>query len=234
MARRRLTATLVATLILCLLAGGAGAYFLGRQRPVATAVAETPPLRHTVTRTTVITAGPGTDSGTSADPQSTGGNSTIAPVEPPSDSAGSVPSVSTTSGPSDDDTEVQLSDEARKDPQARQVQDLLQRHFDAINSRDYLLWAGTVSPDQAKAIPQTRWAREYSTTKDTGVTIIGIDRKPRQARLTFRSRQQPEFAPDQKSTCTDWSVVFPLTDSSGTLLIGRSNESLARWTPCDD
>ncbi|WP_029135281.1 hypothetical protein [Nakamurella lactea] len=256
MTQRRLTATLLATLLICLLAGGVGAYFLGQHRAAVEAAAATPPTDEPNSSPAVVTtagdtAGDDTastgdtaaaDGGTvpdqgTEDAGSTVGNepepdSSVAEPAPPTASVG--PELTTAPGRDlTDDTEVRLSAAAGKDPQASEIRDLLQRHFDAINAGDYQLWAGTVTKDQAKAISSDRWRNEYSTTTDTGMSITAIETEPRQAQLTFRSRQAPEFAPDQESTCIDWTVTLPLTTVDDTLLIGRSNENLARHSPCE-
>lgn len=260
MARHRLTAVLVGTLALCLLAGGTGAFLLGRhQAQVAGAASD-------------VAGSGGPDSSQSQSPDGVDGDSavpgTTAPAGPDSDNTDSInpdsinpdsnnpaPTEQGSLGPSADsdpsrslpssapitespdavpanDREVRLSAAAAIDPQADEIRDLLQRHFDAINTGDYQLWAGTVTKDQVKSIPADRWRKEYSTTIDTGMSVLKIDPKTRQITVSFESRQAPQFAPDKRSTCVDWTVSLPITPVNGTPLIGRSLEDVAQHQTC--
>lgn len=226
LSQRRLTAALIGALLVCLLAGGVGAYFLGQRRSDA-AAGVTPPSRPTVTRTTVTyvtdtDGSPATDTG-SGEPTGDGPGPPTSAPEPSADQ----------STPADqNDRTVRLADAVSADPQADEIRELMQRHFDAINNGDYKLWAGTVTSDQVAAIPPDRWRKEYSTTIDTAIAVVAVDSDPRRVQLSFRSRQAPEFAPDKKSKCLEWKVSLPLTTVSGQLLIGRSIQDQASWNPC--
>lgn len=236
MTNGRLTATLVGILLLCVVAGGVGAFVIGRQDASAVAAPGG--------RSAPMSPGPGPGT-------STTGTRTPAPsstaVQAESSSSGQAtgdpdvgslpPTPPTTSRtavtPTDAErTTVMLAGVAADDPQAAEIRDLLQRHFDAINTRDYELWASTVTKEQSAALRPERWLKEYSTTSDSEVSVIVIDNNPRQVQLTFRSRQAPELAPDKKSDCVIWSVIFPLATVDGELRIGPSAEDRARYRAC--
>jgi hypothetical protein len=235
----RLTATLIGILLVCALAGGVGAFVIGRQDAAAVAAttdASLPPSfgpdsgsatssagtsgSLTASSSETISSSSGTDTG---DPGSSSPSATEQPMT-------SSPSAATTTSP--EGMSVTLAGVAADDPQATEIRDLLQRHFDAINTRDYELWAGTVTKEQSAALRPERWLKEYSTTSDSDISVIVIDNDPRQVQLTFRSRQAPELAPDKKSDCVIWSVIFPLATVYGELRIGPSLEDRARYRPC--
>lgn len=236
MTQRRLTAILVGVLLICLLAGGAGAYLIGRQNANNAAAGE--PVTPTV-RGSDPPAPP-----THAETQQPADTATSEPIDPPTTKDSTEPPTTKDSteppttapsqaiSPADESSAVVLAGVAADDAQAEEIRALLQRHFDAINNRDYQQWASTVTKEQSAALGSDRWNEEYSTTVDTEIFVIVINDDPRQAQLTFRSRQDPEKAPDKKSTCVRWEVTLPLTTVDNTLLIGVSKEHLARYRPC--
>lgn len=228
MTQRRLTAYLVGVLLICLLAGGVGAYLIGRHNAGNAAAGEP---------STPTDGGSSTpDPTTTAESQPSSAPATSEPIDPPttdgvSEPLTTAPSEATTP-PSAESTTVVLAGVAADDPQAEEIRELLQRYFDAINNRDYRQWASTVTKEQSAAIGSDRWKEEYSSTADTQIFVIVINDEPRQAQLTFRSRQDPAKAPDKKSECVRWEVTLPLTTVDDTLLIGVSKEHLARYRPC--
>lgn len=246
MTKGRLTASLIGILLVCVLAGGVGAFVIGRQdaRAIAAPTGPSGP------------ASPGPEAGTGSSrsgspnsapssPSSTDSSAAVSSSGSPggsgtgdpgagssSSTAASITSPSAVIPTSPERTAVILAGVAADDPQAAEIRDLLQRHFDAINSRDYELWATTVTKEQSDAVGPERWLEEYSTTSDSEGSVIVIDQQPRQVQLTFRSRQAPELAPDKKSDCVIWSVTFPLVTVDGELRIGPSVENRARYRPC--
>lgn len=52
--------------------------------------------------------------------------------------------------------------------------DLIERHFAAINARDYEGWANTVTSRRAVDQSPDRWAQSYRSTRDSAVVISSI------------------------------------------------------------
>ena len=71
---------------------------------------------------------------------------------------------------------VQLSADAAAHPDVVAVLVQLQRHYDAINNRDYAAWKGTVVAERAAALPESRWRSDYSSTTDGTIRVDRIDR----------------------------------------------------------
>lgn len=236
----RLTAILVAALVLVLVGGGTTAYLVGRNTSTAAAPASTsrPPSDPTDPTTDAPSSeasAPSTRRPTSAGPTPTPPSTT--PVDTAEPSRESVEPSAVTAEPEPstaptDDTEVAIAGVASDDPQAEDIRDLLQRHFDSINDRDYAGWVTTVTSDLSDALPQEKWLKEYSTTRDTDINVIRIHTDPREVDITFRSRQDKALSPEGKYTCLNWQVTHPLTDGPDGLRIERSIESDADWRPC--
>lgn len=122
---------------------------------------------------------------------------------------------------------------ANDDPQRAAIRDLLQKHFDSINSRNYQGWKDTVTQPEGGKLPEAAWQQAYGTTHDTDISVIAITAQPLQAQVTFRSRQAAAQAPDKKSTCLNWRITVSLeVQDDGSLLIGRSLANTAGWQPC--
>jgi hypothetical protein len=91
---------------------------------------------------------------------------------------------------------VQLT--AADHPAAGAVLALLDRHFTAINDRDYDTWATTVVSRRARQQPRDAWADDYRSTHDSDVRVTAIDDAGPDAvtvELTFVSRQDLADAP---------------------------------------
>lgn len=185
-----------------------------------------PPISGTPSpvRRSPTTASPNVSSPSAEPPTPTAPVESSGPVEPPSDTD--------QSGPPTASTEVAIAGVAADDPQAGDIRDLLQRHFDSINNRDYAGWASTVTADLSVELSQKQWLEAYRTTQDTDISIIRIYRDPRKVDITFRSRQDKQYSPDGKSSCLNWKVAHPLTDTADGLRIERSITSAADWRPC--
>lgn len=254
MAQGRLTAALGAVLVICLAGGGAGAYLLGRHQATIAIVSEpssaatsaagnsgTPrSSRSSSTQSRSAAAPPRTGKGQASLPPASG-RGAGAPSDPSPSAAVDTapvsltdPPVVTTSGRAAKDTTVVLvGAAANDDPQRAAIRDLLQRHFDSINKRDYQEWKATVTASQVGELPEAAWQDAYGTTQDTDISVIAITATPRQAQVTFRSRQAAGKAPDKKSTCLNWRITVPLADQTdGSLLIGRSVTDSAGWQAC--
>jgi hypothetical protein len=107
---------------------------------------------------------------------------------------------------------VELSQDAAAHPQANPIRALLQRHFDAINNRDYAAWASTVVTSRARQMPEPTWQADYATTRDGSILVHRIEPSPEGTivLLSFTSTQDPAQAPLSLpgSTCTNWWVSY--------------------------
>lgn len=95
------------------------------------------------------------------------------------------------------DAEVVLSADAAAHPAGEAVRAQLQRHFSAINARDYAAWAGTVVPERAAALPEPDWQAAYASTRDGSIRVDRIDDRPGGVlvRVRFVSTQDVAAAP---------------------------------------
>jgi hypothetical protein len=114
---------------------------------------------------------------------------------------------------------VTLSPDARDHPEGAGVRSLLQRHFDAINTRNYPGWAATVVPERAAALPEDAFRKAYATTLDGNVRVDRIeDDAPLPTgshdlvvRFRFVSVQDPQDAPDRlRAGRICWASSLPL------------------------
>lgn len=98
-------------------------------------------------------------------------------------------------------------------PAATGVAALLERHFTAINSRDYDAWVGTVTAERAADQPRSGWLAAYRSTWDDEIVIREIagggDRHS--VVLTFTSVQDPADAPaDLPVGRICWTSTWPI------------------------
>jgi hypothetical protein len=105
-------------------------------------------------------------------------------------------------------------------PGAVAIEKVIDRYFQAINSRDYAAYLTTQSPDNVMTASQ--FQAGFESTRDSDVLITGItsgfDGRPA-ADVTFTSRQQPHDGPDGES-CTNWHVTMYFDGSARTYTIG--------------
>jgi hypothetical protein len=110
--------------------------------------------------------------------------------------------------------EVQLSADAAQHPAADAVHAQLQRHYDAINERDYAGWRATVVPARAEALPEDDWQDAYETTRDGTIRVDRIDADPRGGmlvRVRFVSTQALQDAPpDLQTERICWNSTLPM------------------------
>jgi hypothetical protein len=71
--------------------------------------------------------------------------------------------------------EVELSADAAGHPAAEAVRAQLQRHFDAINTRDYAAWRTTVVQQRWERLGEDEWRAAYASTRDGTIRIDRID-----------------------------------------------------------
>ena len=60
-------------------------------------------------------------------------------------------------------------------PAAELVRAQLQRHYEAINAKDYRGWAATVVPERSAALPEQDWMDAYGSTRDGTIRVDRID-----------------------------------------------------------
>jgi hypothetical protein len=105
-------------------------------------------------------------------------------------------------------------------PGASAIEAVINRYFQAINSRDYAAYQATQSPGIAMTASQ--FQAGFESTQDSDVLITGITTMPGgqpAADVTFTSRQQPQDGPEGES-CTNWHVTMNFDGSAGTYTIG--------------
>lgn len=217
---RRLTATLVALLVITIAAGSVAAYAIGRQQSENAAAPTNP-------RTTSQTS------------PSAGSSSSI----PVATSAGSPPSApATRSGPTSRsvatrppvDAQVVLGAQSADHPRAGEIQELVERYFQAINDKDFDAWAATVSADQLHGYTVEQWLGTYRTTTDSNIEIVQILDDPLQVQMTFVSEQDPADAPPAMQVdCILWDVTYYLGNADdGSLVVGLSQRELSQMKEC--
>lgn len=129
------------------------------------------------------------------------------------------PTTTTMAGPPPGPGTVNLSQDATAHPRADSVRSLLQRHFDAINHRDYAAWASTVVARRSREMPESKWQDEYASTADGTILVHRIEPSPEGAvvLISFTSTQDPAQAPASLpgSTCTNWWVSYRIVTERG-------------------
>lgn len=129
------------------------------------------------------------------------------------------PSATPTQGPPPGPGIVQLSPDAAAHPQADAIRALLQRHFDAINNRDYAAWASTVVGRRSREMPEPKWQADYVSTRDGSILVHRIEPSPDGTivLISFTSTQGQAQAPVglPGSTCTNWWVSYRVVVERG-------------------
>jgi hypothetical protein len=119
---------------------------------------------------------------------------------------------------------VELSADAAAHPAGAAVRAQLQRHFDAINAKDYVQWRGTVVPERVQTLPEPRWQAAYGSTRDGAIRVYRIDDAPGGTllvRLRFVSTQSVEDAPPElQEPRICWRSTLPMVGHP--LLIERT------------
>jgi hypothetical protein len=211
---RRLTAVLVATLGVILVAGLGAAFAIGRAQHGGAATAGTGVV---TTRTTPTAAPPATTgtAGTLSGPVSTRPGPVSTRSGPVSSPDTAVPAAG---------VEVALSAEAQSSRYADQVRSLLQRYFDAINAHDYRAWSESVTAAQSAHWAEQDWQGAYASTADSDIYVSDItEGAPLTVRIQFVSHQDVELAPTSLPvTCINWDVIYRLEPSDSGLRVGTS------------
>ncbi len=135
------------------------------------------------------------------------------------------------SGPTDAEL-VQISQTASVAALSADIDSLLTRHFQAINTGDYAAYAATVT----KPLSEADFRLAYATTSDTDGLVHQIatdDAGSAQVTLSFISQQSIESAPpDLPSDCIGWTVVWTIDGPAADLTVGASDSSQTQQEPC--
>jgi hypothetical protein len=116
---------------------------------------------------------------------------------------------------------VELSADAAVHPAADVVREQLQRHYDAINARDYAGWRATVVQQRSDGLPEPAWQEAYASTTDGTIRIDRIDKAQGASpdggdagllvRVRFVSTQNVEDAPaDLPAPRICWRSTLPM------------------------
>jgi hypothetical protein len=135
---------------------------------------------------------------------------TPAAVEP---SPSAVP-LSEQPGPPD----VQGTADATTHPLYNTLRPVLQKIFDAINTKDFESWLETATAQRRAQTPEATWRDDYSTTRDGSIVLYRIEAGDRTASvlLTFTSVQDAEKGPPElKAPCINWNVVWAFAEEKG-------------------
>lgn len=130
---------------------------------------------------------------------------------------------------------VTISFDAARHPSGPGIKAQLQRHFDAINSRDYETWRSTVVEKRAALLPEARWREAYASTTDGTIHIDRIDPADAGApegslvvRLRFVSTQNLSDAPEKaKSPRVCWLNSWPMEGTPPRIGMTRGDPSSA-------
>lgn len=156
-----------------------------------------------------------------------------APTTTPGPTPGATPSPSKQPG----SPTVGGSADAVEHPLYGTVRQLMQRYFNAINSRNYAAWRTTVVEQRIKDNPEEKWRRDFQSTKDGSIVVNRIELGQRDTAvvlMTFTSTQDPADAPkDLPVGCLRWSIVFPLVHRDDGWKIDESPGSSPPAERCD-
>jgi hypothetical protein len=127
--------------------------------------------------------------------------------------------------------EVMLTQDAADHSQYQVIRQVLQDHFDAINSRSYTKWRTTVTKAKADQMAEPEWKQNYRSTADGSILLYRIEAAPdKKLRVLvgFTSIQDVADAPAElPKTCIVWHVVLPLAkeDNKWRIDAGREGAS---------
>lgn len=130
---------------------------------------------------------------------------------------------------------VQVEGAAAAHPLARPVADLLDRHFTAINTRDFSTWTSTVVSQRAADQTESQWLRDYRSTRDGDVRVDSITETGRgvTVALRFTSDQDVVDAPsDLPVSKICWSSRWPITGLPSAGVIGTAPKGTTTREAC--
>jgi hypothetical protein len=140
-----------------------------------------------------------------------------------------VPS-SSVAGPMPGSSEVRLSPDTFTHPDRITIQAVLQKYFDAINSRDFAGWVEVVSARRASQAVEKTWRAAYETTQDGGMVVQRVESDVVARRLrvliSFVSTQDVAKAPvAMPEPCIRWKVVYVMVWEAGELKVDEAPEN---------
>lgn len=128
---------------------------------------------------------------------------------------------------------IRVTSTAASHPFAASVAALLDRHFTAINQRDYASWSATVVAQRVSEQSQSAWLKSYRSTTDDSVVVTSISSGSTDLTvgLSFMSIQDPSDAPaDLQVTRICWESQWPVVDiSSGGRIRTPAKGSTTKW-----
>ncbi|MBW0115357.1 hypothetical protein [Pseudonocardia abyssalis] len=131
-------------------------------------------------------------------------------------------------------SEVLLSADALAHPAHELVRAQLQRHYDAINAKDYAEWVATVVPERSEALPEEAWREAYDSSQDGTIRIDRIDDLDGArvlVRVRFVSIQDVEDAPqDVPARRICWRSSLPMSGEPPLIEQTGAGSSIA--SPC--
>jgi hypothetical protein len=132
----------------------------------------------------------------------------------PSATATATPTPSSTLPPSPTESPgaVTVAAGAAANPAAPQVTALLNRYFNAINTRNYAEYSSVLNAQMRADNPAASFASGYATTTDSAETLTSITSSgggDLVATVSFTSHQSPADSVDQ-SPCNDWQLALYL------------------------
>lgn len=130
---------------------------------------------------------------------------------------------------------VRLDADATSSSSGSDVLALLDRHFTAINTRDFDLWTTTVTAARASSQSADHWQHVYRSTVDSNVVVTAIQPTVNGLLMTieFQSDQSTVDAPaDLPVTQICWSSRWPLEGDNGSLRIGTPAKGATAKRQC--
>ena len=110
-----------------------------------------------------------------------------------------------------------MSADASSSPYGKNIFDLLQAYYNAINTGSYVAWEGTATPSLIAQNPESSWDNGYRTVQDTGMYVYRINAAPgNQLRvlISFTSHQDLSAAPPSaKFGCINWQSVLSMVNT---------------------
>ncbi|MEV6924424.1 hypothetical protein AB0M46_07935 [Dactylosporangium sp. NPDC051485] len=170
------------------------------------------------------TAAPAGPTATPATTSPSGGRTTTAPATPTASPTSAAPTQVPPTLPASVGS-VRL-DPSLDPVQAPAVAGVFDRYFAAVNARNATAALGVMDPggsiNQGDPSAVKRFTDGISTSTDDDIVLLALGPDPTgkgvlQARVTFRSRQEPGKGPKgrESEACTRWDVTYSLTQPGG-------------------
>lgn len=196
--KRRGPGLLIVLAIVIVLAAGGGAYALATSLGKHTTTQ--PPASPTAHASTPPASGPATSS----------------------PSASLSPSASPTASASASQSLVAVSPGVSGSA-VPQVEAVLSRRFQAINTHNYNEYASTLTSAALASQSQSVFDKGYATTKDSGMTLTALSTAGSElaATVTFTSQQDPSNSVDG-SSCNTWTLTLYLAPNGTGYLVDKS------------